>query len=216
MLKSLYWKSDASAVKALVVWAYMEKYLFLERLRSREVLEQAIIKGAASQDFFGTAYGQSGDAFDGFKLGDTFIQVDDTLLLIEPEVARQYSDKIAKVRADQPQSPPNPGPAAAGPSGMTTSGSSARSPGSDYGGQVATPTRAREYHGAVDISLAAAKMQLVSIDEELLAQLRRDPQARVTLTLEISAEFPSGVSDDIKRAVSENGTTLKFKINSWE
>ncbi len=216
MLKSLYWKSDASAVKALVVWADMEKYLFLERLRSREVLEQAIIKGAASQDFFGTAYGQSGDAFDGFKLGDTFIQVDDTLLLIEPEVARQYSDKIAKVRADQPQSPPNPGPAAAGPSGMTTSGSSARSPGSDYGGQVATPTRAREYHGAVDISLAAAKMQLVSIDEELLAQLRRDPQARVTLTLEISAEFPSGVSDDIKRAVSENGTTLKFKINSWE
>jgi hypothetical protein len=68
----------------------------------------------------------------------------------------------------------------------------------------------------VDVSLAAAKMQLLSIDEELLSQLRKDPQARVTITLEISAEFPEGVSDDIKRAVSENGAFLKFKINSWE
>lgn len=216
MLQSLYWKPDVSAVKAMTVWADMEKYLFLERLRNREVLAQAIIKGAATQDFFGTAYGQSGDSFDGFKLGDTFIQVDDTLLLIEPEVARQYFDRVAKVNADQAQPTPTPGPAAVGNTGMTVSGTSTRSPGSDYGRPIAQPARAREYHGTVDVSLAAAKMQLLSIDEELLSQLRKDPQARVTITLEISAEFPEGVSDDIKRAVSENGSTLKFKINSWE
>ena len=64
--------------------------------------------------------------------------------------------------------------------------------------------------------LAAAKTQLLLMDEELFSQLRKDPRARATITLEISAEFSEGVSDDIKRAVSENGSTLKFKINSWE
>jgi hypothetical protein len=59
-------------------------------------------------------------------------------------------------------------------------------------------------------------MQLLLMDEELFSQPRKDPQARVTITLEIAAEFPEGVSDDIKRAVSENGSTLKFKINAWE
>jgi hypothetical protein len=216
MLQSLYWKPDVSAVKAITVWADMEKYLFLERLRNREVLAQAIIKGAASQDFFGTAYGQSGDSFDGFKLGDTFFQVDDTLLLIEPQVARQHFDRVAKANAEQSQPTQTPGPAAVSNTGMTVSGTSTRSPGSDYGRPIVQPARAREYHGTVDVSLAAAKMQLLSIDEELLSQLRKDPQARVTITLEISAEFPEGVSDDIKRAVSENGAFLKFKINSWE
>ena len=37
--------------------------------KNRDVLAQAIRSGAASRDFFGTAYGQSGSKFDGFQLG---------------------------------------------------------------------------------------------------------------------------------------------------
>ena len=54
------------------------------------MLAQAIVKGAATRDFFGTAYGQTGDTFEGFKLGDANVQLDDTLLLIEPEAAKAY------------------------------------------------------------------------------------------------------------------------------
>jgi uncharacterized protein len=46
--------------------------------------------------------------------------------------------------------------------------------------------------------------------------LAGDPNASLNITLEINAEFPSGVSDQIKRAVSENATNLSFKTKSWE
>jgi hypothetical protein len=38
----------------------------------------------------------------------------------------------------------------------------------------------------------------------------------VKITVEIDAEFPSGVSDQLKRAVEENANTLGFKARSWE
>ena len=34
--------------------------------------------------------------------------------------------------------------------------------------------------------------------------------------VEISAEFPEGASDQIKRAVSENTTSLNFDTKTWE
>jgi hypothetical protein len=36
------------------------------------------------------------------------------------------------------------------------------------------------------------------------------------LTVEVAAEFPTGASDQIRRAVSENTTSLGFKTKDWE
>ncbi len=65
----------------MAFWEDTLRYLYLPRLRDRGVLQQAIVKGAATRDFFGTAYGQAGDKFEGFKFGDANMQFDDTLLL---------------------------------------------------------------------------------------------------------------------------------------
>ncbi len=56
-LKQLYWKADKPAFGAMAFWDDTLRYLYLPRLKSRSVLEQAIVKGAGSRDFFGTAYG---------------------------------------------------------------------------------------------------------------------------------------------------------------
>jgi len=79
-LKTLYWKADKPACGALAFWEDTQRYCYLPRLKTRDVLAQAIIKGAASKDFFGTAYAQIGATFEGFKLGDPNVQLDDTLL----------------------------------------------------------------------------------------------------------------------------------------
>jgi len=44
----------------------------------------------------------------------------------------------------------------------------------------------------------------------------QDPNASLKITVEINAEFPSGASDQIKRAVSENAKSLGFKNKTWE
>jgi hypothetical protein len=59
-------------------------------------------------------------------------------------------------------------------------------------------------------------MRLVQVADEIITLLGSDPNGSVQVTVEISAEFPEGVSDQLKRAVSENATALGFKTKSWE
>ena len=98
-LKELYWKDGKTAAGAMAFWEDSLRYLYLSRLKNRDSLVQAIRTGAASKDFFGIAYGQSGDTYEGFHFGDGNVQVDDTLLLIEPEAAKLYEASIKKPAA---------------------------------------------------------------------------------------------------------------------
>lgn len=226
-LQELYWKSERPVAGALAFWEDTLRYLYLPRLKTRSVLEQAIVKGAASRDFFGTAYGQHDGTFDGFKLGDSNIQLDDTLLLIEPQTAQQYeSAKIAAQQAAQATQAAAAQAAAADAGSTDGAGITYPLPSSQplpsletRGSATTAPAGAPKAHtfiGTAEISAAAAKMRLVQIAEEIISQLASDPQASVRISLEIQADFPGGVSDQIKRAVSENATSLGFKNKTWE
>ncbi len=59
-------------------------------------------------------------------------------------------------------------------------------------------------------------MRLVQIADEIITLLASDPNATLNITVEINAEFPLGASDQIKRVVTENATTLGFKTKAWE
>ena len=210
-LKELYWKPGKPAAGALAFWEDTQRYLYLPRLRSRHVLEQAIFKGAASRDFFATAYGQHEGRFDGFKLGDANVQVDDTLLLIEPEHAQQ----LAAAQAAEARPLPFPGgdeiyPAQGVPPSPASEAAAAPPPAAG----AAPP--ALTFIGTVDVNATAAKMRLVEIADEVISLLASDPQATVKVTVEISAEFPGGVSEQTKRAVSENAGSLRFRNRAWE
>src|SRR5205085_11091680 len=130
----------------MAFWEDTLRYVYLPRLKTRAVLEQAIIKGAGTRDFFGTAYGEHEGQFDGFKLGDSNVQLDDTLLLIEPDAARKY-DEANKERSGPttPQGPgsvpPSPTPPGPFPPGPTPPGAPA--PG---------VPKAKAFHGHVAIN----------------------------------------------------------------
>jgi predicted AAA+ superfamily ATPase len=208
-LKELYWKADRPAIGALAFWEDTLRYLYLPRLKNLHVLEQAIVKGAASRDFFGTAYGQHEGTFDGFKLSDANIQLDDTLLLIEPTAAQQYeADHVAPPAA----APPSSGIAEPAQPYTTPSGPGTASPPTTPGGAP----QAHVFIGTADVNASTAKMRLVQIAEEIISVLAGDAHATVKVSVEITADFPEGVSDHIKRAVSENATSLGFKNKTWE
>jgi hypothetical protein len=59
-------------------------------------------------------------------------------------------------------------------------------------------------------------MRMVQVAEEIIAVLAADPNAEVNVTVEIQVNFPTGASDQTKRAVSENAKTLNFKNADWE
>jgi hypothetical protein len=81
----------------------------------------------------------------------------------------------------------------------------------------ASLTRVRDcIRTAVEVNPATAKLRLVQLAEEIIGNLASDPQAELTITVEINAGFPNGASDQIKRAVSENAKSLGFKTWTWE
>ncbi len=213
-LKELYWKENKTAVGAMAFWEDTLRYLYLPRLKSRAVLEQAIAKGAGSRDFFGTAYGEHEGKFDGFKLGDSNVQLDDTLLLIEPEAAEQYAASLTPLTSqpDKASEPIHESPTTAVTPGKGTPGTLAPSGTETPSG----PKKPHAFHGNIVINASTAKMRLVQVAEEIIAVLAADPNAEVKVTVEIQVNFPNGASDQTRRAVAENARTLGFKNADWE
>ena len=225
-LQELYWKEDRKAVRAMAVWEDMQKYLYLPRLKTRSVLEKAILQGASGTEFFGTAVGEDGDRYVGFKLGDALVQLDDTLLLIEPAAARDYAEMLRKEEAERRKK--EEGDDDTGTTGGTGGGDTGGgsdtvnggdtggdTDGADHGGETATQAKTR-FFGAVEVNASTAKMKLVTVADEIISLLAGDPNASVKVTLEITAEFPSGAPDYIERGVSENAVQLGFKSKDWE
>lgn len=215
-LIELYWKPDRTSVGAMVFWEDTLRFLYLPRLKNREVLAQAISKGAGSRDFFGTAYGEHDGKFDGFAFGGSNVQLDDTLLLIEPGTAKAYEE------ANRPKSVEY----AVDDAGKCTTGEAKPAmlfqPGSSTPGVTfATPMqpaapKAKSFHGMAEIPAATAKMRLLQVAEEIISVLASDPNAEIRVRVEIEADFLNGASDQVKRAVSENARTLGLRSAEWE
>jgi predicted AAA+ superfamily ATPase len=202
-LKEIYWKTDKPWVKAADFWEDSLRYIYLDRLRDRGVLAQAIVKGAASADFFGTAYGERDGEYEGFKLGDANVQFDDTLLLIEPGAAKSYA------AAHPPKLPPDQIVDTVVVLPEVEKEEERIEP-------IVEEARSKSFHGSATVAPATAKMRLVQIAEEIVAPLALDPNAQVTVRIEISAAFPNGVEDNTKRAVSQNAAMLGLQTAEWE
>ena len=74
----------------------------------------------------------------------------------------------------------------------------------------------RSFHGTAEVPAATAKMRFVQLADEIVSILNSDPSAAVKLVVEISADFPEGATDTVKRAVSESARTLGLKSADWE
>ena len=65
------------------------------------------------------------------------------------------------------------------------------------------------------VTVSAAEM--IGADSlQLVYKLPSGDLRERLLTVEISAEFPNGASEQIKRAATENATALGFKSKVWE
>ena len=201
-LTAVYWTAEKPALKAATFWDDTHRYLYFPRLRNRDVLTLAIVNGARTRDFFGTAYGESDGRFTGFAFGDAHVQFDDTLLLIAPDAARAYA------AAHPPAVPPGPVPPAPPPTGPGPH------PPAPPGPTPPSPPSA--FHGRVGITPSMAQMRLRQVADEIIAVLAADPSAEIQVAVEIHATFPTGIAAQTKRAVTENAQTLGFTLKDWE
>lgn len=212
LLQQFYWRDGRTAAEVRTFWEDSQKYLYLPRLKSRDVLTAAIREGGKTRDYFGTAHGRTGENYEGFAFGDPHVQADaDSLMLIEPATAAAFAKAREATKPTASVTGPAPAPLpSVAPIPPVGSVSAPLAP------QPATAASVRRFPATAAIDASTAKMRLRDIADEIIALLASDPDATASVTLDITAEFPKGAKDHVKRGASENAMNLGFTTKSWE
>ena len=74
----------------------------------------------------------------------------------------------------------------------------------------------RRFHGTVLLDATRVGRDAGKIAEEVIAHLAGLVGAKVTVTIEVSAEIPDGAPEQVVRTVTENSKTLKFTSHGFE
>lgn len=211
------WSAGHIAVGDL--WSLYAQYPYMPRLRSREVLIDAIDNQPLlwQSESFGLAdgYDATTDRYSGLWLpGDAGrAPVTDATLIVKPEPAeaQRAADLVATAARSTPapeaDSPATAAAAAAGAAGGTTTSAPASAP--------AKKPAATRYVGSAPISAERYSADFAKIATEVLTNLAASG-AKLTISLSIDAIHPDGYTEQQLRTIRENATTLKFTTNEFE
>ncbi len=208
------WRGDHVAIKQLADDS--GRYLYLPRLKDSSVLLGAVRDGVSlltwEQDAFAFAdsFDETAGRYLGLRGGQGIALTDADVpgLLVKPVVARRQLD-AEKVKPSDGATPAAPG---AGFEGTTAT--------KPVVGQTGVPApvaaQLRRFHGSVTLDPTRVGRDASRIADEVIAHLSGLVGAKVTVTLEIEAEIPSGAPDHVVRTVTENSRTLKFTSQGFE
>ena len=207
------WRGDHVPIKQIV--EDFARYLYLPRASDPTVLLKSMSDGVALLTWEHDAFAYA-DSFDdeakryrGLRGGQlvSLPDADAPGLLVKPDVARRQLDAERRE------------PAGAG-AGATPGG---ESPPSGDGPGPGTPppdpptaTQPVRFHGTVPLDSTRVGRDAGRIADEVISHLSGLVGAKVTVTLEIAAEVPSGTPDHVVRTVTENSRTLKFTSQGFE
>ena len=207
------WRGDHVSVKQLA--EDFGRYLYLPRLRDSSVLVGAVRDGVAQLTWeidgfaFADSFDEDAGRYRGLRAGQAMSLADaDTQgLLVKPDRARRQLD------AERPK--PSDGP----PVGSIGVVPDRPDDPSTAPGKPETPPPAsqpKRFHGSVTLGATRVGRDASRIADEVIAHLAGLVGARVTVTLEVEAEIPSGAPDHVVRTVTENSRTLKFTSHGFE
>lgn len=211
----LWREQDYIAIKKL--WDYLCSYCYLPRLRDENVLLAAIKEGLGSQEYFAYAKGVTDEGkYLGLSLGDGKINPDLNGFLVKPEIAaRQLASSTIKVPQEESVSNgsrPVYGVSTLGP--VMWPGEK-KVPVTPPPNEPEKKKQAR-FYATVQLDSTRIGRDAGRIAEEVVQHLTAIMGARVTVTLEIEAEIPEGLPENVIRTVTENCRTLKFKDYGFE
>lgn len=218
------WRGNHVTIQELA--DFYARYLYLDRLKSPEVLLASIREGLANPAWEVTtfAYADSYDAdrqrYLGLRAGPG-IPVALSGVLVKPEIAlsqmaaeqeaarlkREEAEKEARSRATYVPTPPG--------------GGSVRQPEPPYlptpgAGTDAPRLPKTRFHATIRLDPRQPGKNIQNIANEVLAHFTSRLDAVVEVTLEIQATDPGGFPQKMQDTVIENCATLKFEQEGFE
>jgi hypothetical protein len=196
------------------------RYLYLPRLQTPAILTEASEDGIKlltwEKDGFAYAddYDEAGKRYRGLRAGQRVHVAPDapTGMLVKPERARRQLDE------EKPVTRP-PGPTGTETGTSVGVGGDPGTTGASGGKGLTVPRprpQPRRFHGTVRLDAGRTGRDAGKVADEVLAHLVGLVGAEVTVTLEIAAQVPGGVPENVVRTVTENCRTLKFSSQGFE
>jgi hypothetical protein len=201
------------------LWDYYSRYPYLDRLRNRRVLNEAVVSAVDEIEWtlggfaLATGYNRKTGDFTGLVLpgpDGRFGSISDTTLLVAPNLAsaqqeREGEDVDAAVTAREPE----------GSTGPRRGNGGHALPVSLQPSQPETIRNAR-YHARLSIDASGdIAAQLSEAVRELLEHLQSANPDSLDIVLSVEAERMEGFDERTVRVVTENGTTLGFADNRF-
>jgi len=203
------WK-DREAIPVRELWEDYTRYLYLHRLVSYNVLLETLESGIKSGEFFGYADGQdaSGHNQNLCYGSNGYLHITQDGLIIKREVAERQIEKENAAHAAQTGDKIK---------GETTGQTSSEQAGAGASAQPErTSKKNTHFYGSIQIDANKLGSTAGTISQEVLQHLNRLPGVEVTVILDIQANIPYGVPDDVARTIRENCGTLKFQANEFD
>ena len=207
------WRGNHVSVKQLA--EDFARYIYLPRLKGSDVLLGAVREGISLLTWeldsfaFADSYDEIVGRYKGLRGNQpvSFLDASSSGLLVKGAVARKQMDA-------ETRKPPVTGPL---PPPDDIDPPPGKKPG-DYPPPPPPPafTQPKRFHGTVKLNPLRTGLDASTIADEVIAHLSGLVGATVTVTLEIEAEIPAGVPDQVVRTVTENSRTLKFTSQGFE
>lgn len=213
-LDRVLWR-DSDHIQVKQLWEYLCQYCYLPRLSDYSVLENAIVRGLGSKEFFGIAAAFSEGRYVDLSLGEQKAFINASDLLVKVEVAEaQINREIEAARATAEETSGKVGAQDVGgddvkftdPATKTWSDDDSNSEVSAVDATVLNRQKSA-FHMVSKLDNTRVNRGIQSIMEEIVSQLNLIG-ADVELTFEIHARVKDGIPPETVRALSENCSTL--------
>jgi predicted AAA+ superfamily ATPase len=208
------WRGQHVSVRQIV--EDFARYIYLPRLRSPAVLLEAVREGLClltwQQDSFAyaEAFDEQAGRYRGLRCGQMVNITEDNLsgLLVQPAPASMQCESESAALRNSTQS-----------ISVKTDGDERREFDETAAGsesQTDKPQRPKRFHATVQLETARTGRDAGRIADEVISHLSGLLGTSVRVTLEIEAEIPQGVPENVVRTVTENCRTLRFTSQAFE
>lgn len=208
------WRGDNVSVRQLR--EDFAKYLYLPKLSSAHLLQQAIELGLSLVSWqkdsfaFAESFDEENARYRGLRAGTQMLgSLDGNGLLVKPDIAEIQLSK-ERVEAETKKAAE-----AANPTTLYTGAdsSSEKSEVNEADPKIAKPTR---FVGHVETDSTRFFRSTDDIEKEILKQLNLAAGTKVKITIHIEAINHEGFDQDTERTLKENGRTLGFGSVEFE
>ena len=208
-LNDILWK-DRDSLQIKTLWDYLSTYCYLPRLANYSVLEQAVLKGLDSDEFFAIAAGYENDRYVNLRLGKPVFSINKTDLLVKPDAARKqlYNEMMTKKDHSSESQTANNGEVSETDFYPVDGKENAKENlNTDKDSTPPSSNTLHHFYMRADLDYIRVNKKVSEYIDEIVQHLADLEGSEVKLELNVEVDVPKGISSDVVMIVSENCKT---------